>query len=83
MDASGTFYGTTSIGGCSKEFGGTIFALSGRRYSVLYTFCSLDDCADGDASVAPLIADPAGNLYGTTVLFGANGNGGTVFELSP
>jgi uncharacterized repeat protein (TIGR03803 family) len=83
LDPSGSFYGTTSIGGCSKEFGGTVFSLTGKKYTPIYTFCSLDHCADGDASVAPVIEDPSGNLYGTTVLFGANGNGGTVFELRP
>lgn len=83
LDPSGTFYGTTTIGGCSKGFGGTVFSLTGKTYTPIYTFCSLDNCADGDGSVAPVISDAAGNLYGTTVLFGANGNGGTVFELSP
>jgi uncharacterized repeat protein (TIGR03803 family) len=37
---------------------------------------------DGYASYAGLIADAAGNLYGTTQVGGAY-NGGTVFELSP
>jgi len=83
LDASGTLYGTTSIGGCNNSFGGTLFAFKGKNYSVLYSFCSLDGCADGDGPLAPVIGDPAGNLYGTTVLFGANGDGGTVFELSP
>jgi len=83
LDPAGTFYGTTSIGGCNTGFGGTVFAFTAKSYSVLYTFCSLDHCADGDGSVAPLIEDSSGNLYGTTVLFGANGDGGTVFELSP
>ena len=83
LDPSGTFYGTTSIGGCENGFGGTVFSFKGKKYSVLYTFCSLEGCADGDGSVAPVIEDPSGNLYGTTVLFGAHGDGGTVFELSP
>ena len=83
LDPAGTLYGTTSIGGCKNGFGGTVFSFKGKKYSVLYTFCSLEGCADGDGSVAPVIEDPSGNLYGTTVLFGANGDGGTVFELSP
>ena len=49
--------------------------------SVLYTFCSQTNCADGAQPVAGLIMDKKGNLYGTTVYGGAN-NGGTVFEVS-
>ncbi|MFL6689652.1 MAG: choice-of-anchor tandem repeat GloVer-containing protein [Alphaproteobacteria bacterium] len=83
LDPFATFYGTTAIGGCNAGFGGTVFSFTSKSYSALYTFCSLDHCADGDGPLAPVIRDPFGNLYGTTVLFGANGDGGTVFELSP
>lgn len=38
---------------------------------------------DGTYPVSSLIMDSAGNLYGTTLSGGANGNAGTVFELSP
>ncbi len=48
------------------------------RLVVLYNFTG---GADGSEPSGPLIADPAGNLYGTTVI-GGNG-GGVVFELSP
>src|ERR1700730_9608320 len=37
---------------------------------------------DGAAPEASLIADPAGNLYGTTINGGASGQG-TVFQLDP
>jgi uncharacterized repeat protein (TIGR03803 family) len=50
--------------------------------TVLYSFCSLAKCADGETPVASLIQDAAGNLYGTTS-FGGTGNGGTVFKLEP
>jgi uncharacterized repeat protein (TIGR03803 family) len=52
---------------------------------VLYSFCSLQNCADGEYG-GELVLDSAGNLYGTTSQGGAyqNCNGGTcgaVFEL--
>src|ERR1700733_1714315 len=34
--------------------------------AVLYNFCSQSNCTDGGGSVAGLIFDAAGNLYGTT-----------------
>ena len=49
-------------------FGGTVFSFKGKTYSTLYTFCSLGGCADGDGPLAPAIADPFGNLYGTGAL---------------
>jgi uncharacterized repeat protein (TIGR03803 family) len=50
--------------------------------TVLYSFCSLPSCSDGAGPQAGLIADRAGNLYGTTYIGGAS-NRGTVFKLSP
>ena len=49
--------------------------------TVLYSFCSLPSCSDGAFPDAALIADSSGNLYGTTKVGGASGNG-TVFKLS-
>jgi uncharacterized repeat protein (TIGR03803 family) len=55
-----------------------VFKLSPRDYgiwteSVLYTFCSLSACADGEEPIAgPLVRDVAGNLYGTTFFGGTN-----------
>jgi uncharacterized repeat protein (TIGR03803 family) len=48
--------------------------------TVLHSFN--DITTDLSNPIAPLIADHAGNLYGTTVLGGPGGGGG-VFELSP
>jgi uncharacterized repeat protein (TIGR03803 family) len=47
-DASGNLYGTTEGGGTNG--GGTVFkiATDGSNYAVLYNFCSLAPCADGD-----------------------------------
>jgi uncharacterized repeat protein (TIGR03803 family) len=54
---------------------------------VLYEFCSLSNCVDGERPVTgPLVRDSAGNLYGTTIFGGTfrNCNGdacGVVFKL--
>jgi uncharacterized repeat protein (TIGR03803 family) len=47
---------------------------------VLWSFCSATNCTDGSAPTGALVADSAGNLYGTT-LFGGENNLGEVFEL--
>src|SRR5438105_5582938 len=53
--------------------------------SVLYSFCSVTNCADGGRS-AGLIFDAGGNLYGTAGGGGStncNGGCGTFFKLTP
>jgi uncharacterized repeat protein (TIGR03803 family) len=80
-DSSGNLYGTTYAGGRSNA--GVVFKLSASgTYTVLYSFCSLPGCRDGNQPDAGLIADSSGNLYGTTIAGGGSGNG-TVFKLSP
>ena len=54
-------------------------AFAARKEKVLYSFTGGND---GGLSVAGLIFDASGNLYGTTAIGGAN-NVGTVFELTP
>jgi uncharacterized repeat protein (TIGR03803 family) len=49
---------------------------------VLYSFCSLSGCGDGEQPTAGMIFDKLGNLYGTTTKGGFYGHG-TVFELIP
>ena len=50
--------------------------------SVIYSFCSSPECADGLNPDAALVADKEGSFFGTTFRGGSNGNG-TVFRLSP
>jgi uncharacterized repeat protein (TIGR03803 family) len=93
FDSQGNLYGTTDRGGSSNVCNGgcgTVFELSPQNGSwsetVLYSFCSLSDCADGmRPGVGPLVKDAAGNLFGTTD-FGStynncNGTCGVVFKL--
>jgi uncharacterized repeat protein (TIGR03803 family) len=84
MDVGGNLLGTAYGGGTGP--GGTAFSLShGNNWAetVLYDFCSEQNCTDGGDVVAPLIMDAGGNLFGTAAAGGANGDYGTVFELEP
>jgi uncharacterized repeat protein (TIGR03803 family) len=81
FDASGNIYGSTGRGGANGD--GTIFELSpngsgGYNETILYNFAG---STDGEFPTGGLIADSAGNLYGTAARGGANGLG-TVFEIS-
>lgn len=81
-DAAGNLYGTASEGGAGAPFGGVVFEISATgTYTVLYNFCSLVNCADGQLPAGGLIMDRGGNLFGTTSEGGAHGRG-TVFQLS-
>lgn len=85
FDQAGNIYGTTESGGTGSgdcdavSGGGVVFELTpfGGDWieTVLYNFD--DGCPE-----AGVIADSAGNLYGTTPSGGAN-RSGTVYELSP
>lgn len=87
-DDNGNLYGTTSGGGGPEGGGaGTVFKLApdGTGFTVLHTFA---DRSDGDSPEARLLADSAGNLYGTTAFGGALGCNasagcGTVFKVAP
>jgi uncharacterized repeat protein (TIGR03803 family) len=79
FDAAGNLYGTTNEGG--DHFSGTAFELTpksgGWAETILYAFDS-----GGEPSIAGLIFDAAGNLYGTTS-GGGTYSSGEVFELTP
>lgn len=87
VDMKGTLYSTAPYGGAYGY--GTVFAVDRKMgtETTLYSFCSQQNCADGQGPIAGLI-DANGTLYGTTtgggVMTGPCGAGcGTVFSLNP
>lgn len=77
MDGTGNLYGTTAAGGAANT--GTVFKLSPHgRATVLHSF---KGGADGANPHAGVIADSAGDLYGTTEMGGVAGYG-AVFKIS-
>ena len=88
----GSLYGATSRGG--QQNAGAVYRLRPSptacgsftcpwEETVLYSFCPQRPCADGaQPGFGNLVLDRAGNLYGTTELGGAGGEG-VVFKLSP
>jgi uncharacterized repeat protein (TIGR03803 family) len=81
----GDLYGIMDVGGAYGY--GTIFKITPRgTLTTLYSFCSQNDCTDGEYPAAGLVQDTNGTLYGTTADGGANGCSGltcgTVFSLS-
>jgi len=74
LDVNGTLYGTTSLGGGGvyAPNTGTVYTLNSEgTETVLYSFCSLANCADGWLPQSNVLQDGQGNLYGVT-LFGGN-----------
>ena len=79
---NGDFYGTTYGGGAHE--GGTIFKITpSGALTTLYSFCAQSGCIDGEFPQAAPVQATNGNFYGTTSGGGANGNYGTVFEITP
>jgi|HubBroStandDraft_6_1064221.scaffolds.fasta_scaffold172700_1 uncharacterized repeat protein (TIGR03803 family) len=82
-DPAGNLYGTTTFGGAFSTFG-TVFKLdSSGTETILYSFRG---DRDGGVPYGGLVADAAGNFYGTTSIGGdltcnAPHGCGTVFKL--
>jgi uncharacterized repeat protein (TIGR03803 family) len=76
-DSAGNLYGTTTVGGADND--GTIFKLA-QGSSTITALASFDG-TNGSNPYAALVMDSSGNLYGTAVLGGADGDG-TIFELA-
>jgi uncharacterized repeat protein (TIGR03803 family) len=80
-DAAGDLFGTTTNGG--PYYAGTVFEIVKTRHgyagapTTLVTFT----VGDGEYATGSLIIDAAGDLFGTTELGGAHGDG-TAFEIA-
>ncbi|MBV9859054.1 MAG: Hint domain-containing protein [Alphaproteobacteria bacterium] len=81
MDSAGDLFGTTDSGGANGD--GTVFEIANTAsgYASTPTTLVSFDGSDGSGPFAGLIADAAGDLFGTTQVGGANGKG-TVFEVA-
>ncbi len=81
MDSAGNLYGATAGGGTYYQ--GVVFKLAPHgTETVLYNFCSQNNCTDGANPIGGLIRDAAGNFYGTT-LYGGTNDIGVVFKVAP
>jgi uncharacterized repeat protein (TIGR03803 family) len=76
-DTSGNLYGTTTIGGTSGD--GEVFELP-KGSNTITTRASFN-YTNGDYAQGNLVLDSSGNLFGTTLYGGANGDG-TIFEVA-
>src|ERR1022692_1187444 len=80
---NGELYGTTTYGGSRTNYPcdffhgcGTVFKITpSGTLTTLYSFCSQNECPDGDWPTAGLVQATNGDLYGTNV--------GTVFKITP
>lgn len=80
QSSDGDFYGETYNGGSVGA--GTVFKItSSGKLTTLYSFCTKTGCTDGALPQSALVQTSDGNLYGTTVIGGAQ-NQGTVFKLT-
>jgi uncharacterized repeat protein (TIGR03803 family) len=82
LDKSGNLYGTTYYAGANDV--GTVYKLTRGSNSwtetVLYSFKGGND---GSSPISTLVADSAGNLYGTTSDGGGGCGCGVIFKMTP
>ena len=87
VGTDGNLYGAAAGGGGSGllgEAGGTIFRMTlDGKLTVVYKFCSLSNCTDGQEPNG-IILGSDGNFYGTTVYGGVGDGGpGVIFKVTP
>ena len=82
-DAAGDLFGTTSNGGAATTASGAVFEIAhaGGGYAGTPTTLVSFSPLNGSLPSGGLIADAAGDLFGTTAIGGAPGDG-TVFEIA-
>jgi len=75
-------YGVTELGGAQAQ--GAVYGLTESSETLLYSFCSLPNCADGwEPGEGGALVKRGGNLYGTAQGGGTYGYGpGVVFEIT-
>ena len=80
-DAAGNFFGEAANGGAYND--GTVFEIANTSggYASTPTILFNFDGPNGSHPVGSLVADTAGNLFGTTISGGTN-NDGAVFEIA-
>ena len=86
LDAEGNIYGATSFGGTGNPPSGVVFKIDTKgNYKVLHDFPKSRPTDGLTLQFATLLRDPAGNLYGSTMLGGGTECGGkgcgTVFKI--
>lgn len=82
LDPSGNLFGTTAGGG-NIDGNGTAYrvATATGTETVLHTFCSAANCADGNDPLAGLTLAGRKELFGATIVGGKHGSG-AVYELN-
>lgn len=97
---NGNLYGVAIAGGANGGCGygnsnncGTFFEVTpSGKFTVIYNFCSLANCAEGGLPEPALALGPDGNFYGSTYTGGANNvypcefgvaGCGTIFKVTP
>lgn len=77
---NGNLYGASFFGGASGK--GAIFEVTPTgTLTILYSFCTLTNCADGSYPVSGLLQATDGAFYGATTAGGTNDEG-TVFRFT-
>jgi uncharacterized repeat protein (TIGR03803 family) len=84
FDKEGNLYGTAY--GSGAENGGVVYKLTPAAkapwpYTLIYTFCSVTGCADGENPNGGITFNTAGDIFGVTYYGGAHGVG-VVYELT-
>ncbi len=82
LDANGNIYGATATGGVHHN--GDFYKLNGTTFTDMYDVkCVNNVCSNGIIPSGALLLNANDDLFGNLLEGGRNGQGGTVFKLSP